>query len=137
MKNMLTIGQLAKRTDTTPVAIRYYERQGLIPKSRRSEAGYRLYPSSIIPRFYFIKNAKAIGFSLSEIKEFLSLQEGKNISSKGIKELTLMKIDDINDKINVLEQMQKALLTWADACDGKVPIEQCPILEQLYQPPKK
>ncbi|MFN3233857.1 MAG: MerR family transcriptional regulator [Gammaproteobacteria bacterium] len=69
MENMLTIGQLAKLTNTTPVAIRYYEREGLIPKSTRSKGGYRLYPKELVPRFYFIQNAKSVGFSLDEIKE--------------------------------------------------------------------
>ena len=131
---MLTIGQLAKMTSTTSVTIRYYEKQGLIPKSKRSQGGYRLYPEGLISRFHFIQNAKAVGFSLEEIKELLSLQHKKNVTSKTIKDLTLSKTDEIKDKIKILNQMQKVLAKWADACDGKVPIEQCPILENLYQP---
>jgi len=77
MENMLTIGQLAKKADATPVTIRYYERQGLIPKSKRSQGGFRLYPESVISRFNFIKNAKAVGFSLDEIKELMAFQHGK------------------------------------------------------------
>lgn len=132
--NMLTIGQLAKATGTTSVTIRYYERQGLIAPSKRSKGGYRLYPDSIIPRFYFIKNAKSVGFTLDEIKELLSLQQKKNIRSRAVKDLTLSKVDEIKNKINALNRMKKALSTWADACDGKVPLEECPILENLYQP---
>ena len=137
MENMLTIGQLAKRTDTTAVAIRYYEKQGLIPKSKRTQGGFRLYPESVISRFHFIKNAKGVGFSLEEIKELLSLQQKKGMPSKAIKDLTLSKIDEIQDKVKILKQMQKVLVTWAEACDGKAPIEQCPILEHLYQSSKK
>ena len=136
MENMLTIGQLAKCTDTTAVTIRYYERHDLISKPKRSQGGFRLYPESVISRFHFIKNAKAVGFSLEEIKELLSLQQNKKSPSKAVKDLTLVKIDEIKDKTDILKKMQKTLVTWADACDGKVPIEQCPILEQLYQPPK-
>lgn len=65
MENMLTIGQLAKLTNTTSVAIRYYKREGLIPKSTRSKGGYRLYSEKIVPRFYFIQNAKSVGFSVN------------------------------------------------------------------------
>ena len=137
MENMLTIGQLAKCTDTTAVTIRYYERQGLIPKSKRSQGGFRLYPEGLTSRFYFIKNAKEVGFSLDEIKELLFLQQKKDVSSKAIKDLTLSKIDEIKDKVEILKQMQKVLTKWADACDGKVPVERCPILEHLYQSPKE
>lgn len=137
MENMLTIGQLAKLTNTTPVAIRYYEREGLIPKSTRSKGGYRLYHEELVPRFYFIQNAKSVGFSLEEIKELLSLQQKKNLKSQAAKGITLTKINEIKNKIETLHQMQSALAKWADTCDGKVSIEKCPILEQLYQPPTK
>lgn len=137
MENMLTIGQLAKLTNTTPVAIRYYEREGLIPKSTRSKGGYRLYPEELVPRFYFIQNAKSVGFSLDEIKELLSLQQRKNLKSQAVKNITQSKIDEIKDKIKTLNEMQKALTQWAAVCDGKVSIEDCPILEQLYQPSTK
>ena len=130
---MLTIGQLAKLTNTTPVAIRYYEREGLIPKSTRSKGGYRLYPEELVPRFYFIQNAKSVGFSLDEIKELLSLQQKKNVKSQAIKDITQYKIDEIKEKIKALNKMQDALTQWAAACDGKVSIEDCPILERLYR----
>ena len=137
MENMLTIGQLAKLTNTTPVAIRYYEREGLIPKSTRSKGGYRLYPKELVPRFCFIQNAKSVGFSLDEIKELLSLQQRKNLKSQAVKNITQSKIDEIKDKIKTLNKMQEALMQWTAACDGKVSIEDCPILEQLYQPSTK
>lgn len=130
---MLTIGQLAKLTETTSVTIRYYEREGLIPKSTRSKSGYRLYPKKLIPRFHFIQNAKSVGFSLNEIKELLALQQKKNASSQAIKDVTQSKIDEIKNKIKVLNQIKKLLEKWTEACDGKASIEQCPILENLYQ----
>ena len=53
--------------------------------------------------------------------------------SKAVKVLTLAKVDEIKAKIKVLQKMQKALVVWADACDGNAPIEQCPIIENLYK----
>lgn len=133
MNNTLTIGQLAEQAATSVVTIRYYERQGLIPKSKRSPGGYRLYPIEMISRLYFIKNAKAVGFSLKEISMLLSLQQNKRAPSRNVKNLALSKIDEIKKKVKMLKTMQKALEAWAAACDGKVPVEQCPILENLYQ----
>ena len=40
---MLTIGQLARRVGLRPSALRYYEAEGLLRPSDRTEAGYRLY----------------------------------------------------------------------------------------------
>jgi len=131
---MLTVGQLAKATNTTSVTIRYYEKQGLIPKAKRGEGGYRFYPETLVAQIFFIRNAQNVGFSLEEIKELLSLQLKKGVSSNIVKELTLSKINEISMKINKLEQIQEILSAWANTCDGKSPIHQCPILEKLYHP---
>lgn len=77
-----TIGKLAKLVQQTPVTIRYYEKIGLIPASKRSEGGFRLYPETIIRRFYFIQNAKLIGFDLSEIKSLLNLETNQSSSQQ-------------------------------------------------------
>lgn len=128
-------GQLATLTQHTIVTIRYYEKCGLLPKPKRSHGGFRLYPESIIPRFYFIQNAKAVGFDLTEIKVLLDLQAGK-APSQQIKTHTQQKIPDITNKITTLQKMKRALSKWEQACDGKIDIDQCPILENLYQPPE-
>ena len=133
MKTLLTIGQLSKRIATTAATIRYYEKEGLIPPAPRSQGGYRLYSESLVPRFNFIKNAKAVGFSLTEIKKLLSLQQNKQASSQNVKNLTLMKVDEITQKINALKQIQNTLAQWASTCNGKVPVHQCPIVENLYK----
>ena len=132
----LTIGQLAKLTQQTIVTIRYYEKCGLLPKPKRTRGGFRLYPKSIIPRFYFIQNAKAVGFTLDEIKALLTLQARK-ATSEQVKTHTQQKIQDIDAKITTLQKMKRALSQWEQACDGKIAIDQCPILENLYQPPEK
>lgn len=126
-----TIGQLAKHTGNTTVTLRYYERLGLLPQTKRSQGGYRLYPESIIPRLYFIANAKAVGFDLSEIKALFQLQETQ-APSQSVKLKTQDKIRCIEDKIATLNAMKMALSQWEQACDGKVPIDECPILTHLY-----
>lgn len=130
---LLTIGKLAKLTGTTAVTIRFYEKHGLLPKSKRSEGGYRLYPEDVIPRFHFIRNAKSVGFSLEEIKILLDLQKSKNSTSKHVRDTTIEKIEEIKTKIDQLKKMQKALESWVNVCDGKVSIDKCPILENLYK----
>ena len=52
----------------------YYEKIGLIPKSKPSIGNFRLYPESLIPCFYFIQNAKLVGFDLNEIKCLLDIE---------------------------------------------------------------
>ena len=126
-----TIGQLAKHTNNTVVTLRYYERLGLLPEVKRSQGGFRLYSESIVPRLYFIANAKAVGFNLTEIKALFQLQSTQ-VGSQSVKQKTQEKIRCIEDKIATLTAMKTALSQWEQACDGKVPIDECPILANLY-----
>ena len=74
---MLTIGQVASRAGLRPSAIRYYEAQGLLPRTSR-EGGKRIYHASIIERLAVIEFAKMAGFDLGEIRAILSsLGEGE------------------------------------------------------------
>ncbi|MBI2303306.1 MAG: MerR family DNA-binding transcriptional regulator [Chloroflexi bacterium] len=59
MKRSLRIGELAKATGLTTKAIRYYELLGLIPRTSRTESGYRMYPDQDVRRLEFIYLSKS------------------------------------------------------------------------------
>ena len=130
MGNM-TIGQLAKRTGLNVESIRYYERRGLIPEPRRSESGYRLYSREAIARIYFIKRAKTLGFSLSEISELLSLRVDPKSTCTTVRTRARAKIADIESKIETLQDMKRALVKLTASCQGTGPTSECPILDFL------
>jgi len=70
----LSIGQLAKKANVNLETIRYYERRGLIPEPPRNKSGHREYSLEEFKRTEFIKRSQALGFSLKEISELLSLR---------------------------------------------------------------
>ena len=61
------IGALAKATGINPKTIRYYEGIGLLPRAKRTNAGYRTYHPDDAKRLQFIKKAQTMGLSLEEI----------------------------------------------------------------------
>lgn len=128
----LTIGELAAQTNISKVTIRYYERRGLLPKAKRRTTGYRLYPETMIGRIRFIKNAKSVGFTLEEVSELFILQENPNVLGQEVKSLTLNKLKLVHEKITSLQKMAHALGALVASCDGKMPVQDCPILEALY-----
>ncbi|WP_339051525.1 MerR family DNA-binding transcriptional regulator [Rickettsiella endosymbiont of Xylota segnis] len=130
-----TIGKLAKLVQQTPVTIRYYEKIGLIPMSKRSVGNFRLYPESLVRYFYFIQNAKLVGFDLNEIKCLLDI-ETNQLPSLQIKLRMQQKISYIETKIKGLQRIKQALMDWEKVCDGSVSITECPILKTLYLPPE-
>ena len=71
--NAMKIGELAKRTGVSSTTLRYYERRGLIPAHKRTESGYREYRENSIERVETVIAAKALGFSLNEIRQMLQV----------------------------------------------------------------
>jgi MerR family transcriptional regulator, copper efflux regulator len=128
---MLSIGQVAKKTDISIETLRFYERSGLIPEPPRKESGYRQYPEEIVPVLRFIKNAKDLGFTLAEIKELLSLRCAPDGTKADVRKKTMEKIAELDRKILLLNRMKKSLEGLAEACDGSGPASECPILEAM------
>jgi len=127
----LTIGQVAQKTGMGIETIRFYERRGLIAEPPRKESGYRQYEPDVLDRLAFIKQAKELGFSLSEIHELMSLRTRADTSSRDIKKIATARLDDIDQKIKVLKRMQRALKKLVNQCPGQGSIDDCPILEAL------
>lgn len=127
----MTIGQLARRTELNVESVRYYERRGLIPEPRRSESGYRLYSQEAIARINFIKRAKTLGFSLSEISELLSLRVDPESTCRMVRTRAREKTADIESRIETLQDMKRALVKLTASCRGSGPTSECPILDFL------
>ena len=68
---MLKIGELASQSGLSRDTIRFYEREAFLPDPERTRAGYRLYSPDVVARLSFIKQAQALGFSLTEIRGVL------------------------------------------------------------------
>ncbi len=71
----LTVGELAKKMNTTVRTLQYYDREGILNPSMHSEGGRRLYTSRDVVRLHQILSLKYLGFSLDEIKSRLILLE--------------------------------------------------------------
>ena len=127
----LTIGRLAEQVGINLETVRFYERQGLLPKPPRSTSGYRLFPADAARRLKFIRRAQDLGFSLSEIRELLALRLSTRTTSAEIRKRAEAKIADIEGKIRSLDEMRKSLLKLVRSCAGCAPLSDCPILESL------
>lgn len=127
----LTIGQMAKKAQVNVETVRYYERRRLIPRPPRPKSGYRRYSQDIVARIQFIKRAKELGFSLKEISELLSLRVDPRTTCSDVKRRAEIKIADIEEKIQALQRIKKALTKLVSLCSGQGPTSECPIMEVL------
>jgi len=128
---MITRGKLARRAGVNIETIRYYEQRGLIPEPPRTTSGYRQYTEDYVERIRFIKRAQELGFTLSEIKELLSLRVDPETDRGEVKQRAATKIVDIEKKISDLERMKNQLTRLVISCSGRGPTSECPILEAI------
>ena len=129
----MKIGGLAKRTGIGIDAVRYYEREGLVPPAARLASGYRVYGEDDVRRIQFVQRTKALGFTLTEIRELLELSTRREDDMGGLKTAAGEKLADVEAKISELIRIRDGLRTLVDACPGHGALERCPILNALVE----
>ncbi len=116
-------GQIAEMAQINPETLRFYEKSNLIPSPKRSDSGYRLYPESVLYRLEFIKNAKASGFTLNQIKEMFAITESRNIRMDDLITTVDEKISEIDSRIASLIEMKAMLNSFKnnEECPNQCP----------------
>jgi len=70
----MQIGIVAKKIGLSVDAIRFYERNGLLPRPPRTQGGFRRYGESDVETLAFVRRVQGLGFKLSEIRGLLNLR---------------------------------------------------------------
>jgi Zn(II)-responsive transcriptional regulator len=125
------IGQLAKRSGVPIDTVRHYERIGLLKPTVRLASGYRRYGEAEQKRLRFIRRGKALGFTLDEIQELLSLSASRNVAQ--VRRAATVRLEDVERRIAELARVRDSLRTLIAACPGHGRAEDCPILNALSQ----
>ena len=126
----MNIGDAARASSVSAKMIRHYEAIGLIGAARRTDAGYRVYASQDVQVLQFIHRARALGFSLDQIRDLLALWQDKGRASADVRALAREHIGELNRKIAEMEAMRRTLERLAASCHGDSRSD-CPILDDL------
>jgi DNA-binding transcriptional MerR regulator len=116
----MRIGQISKRAGVSIDAIRFYERNGLLPAARRSEGGFRLYSSDDLSALQFIRNLQMLGFSLNEIGEFLSLRTNDLRACSEVRKMLDCKLRDTHAKRVALVKLEDELKAALTKCNSQL-----------------
>ena len=113
------IGELARSAQVNVQTIRFYERQGLLPRPARTAAGYRSYEARDLERVIFIKRNQELGFTLGEIQPLFEIHERmmglsrsprrKSDEVQAILAMGRERLQTINAKIRTLHDMRRNL----------------------------
>lgn len=124
------IGEAAAQSGVSAKMIRHYEDIGLVRPPKRSASNYRTYSGNDVHVLRFVKRARSLGFSVTEIKALLALWQNKGRSSASVKKIARAHIEELKGKIAELGSMVEALEHLEHHCHGDERPE-CPILEHL------
>lgn len=124
-----TIGRLAKAADVGVETVRFYQRRGLLSEPPRGLGSVRRYGPEDVARLRFIRTAQELGFSLSEVHELLSLEDGG--TCRAVQALAQAKLDVIRERIEGLKRVQGALTSLLGQCASRKGKVKCPIISTL------
>ena len=126
MDSLLSIGELAKKANVNPSAIRYYESIGIMPIPARVN-GQRRYKTEVIDQLKFIKMAQLAGFTNPEIATLLEGFDEQSPPSERWKQMAVAKRAELEKKKRQIDTMLTILnngldckcMTWTE-CFGKI-----------------
>jgi len=129
----MNIGEAAAASGVSAKMLRHYEAIGLLPAASRTAAGYRRYNDKDLSALRFIRTARDLGFSLTQIADLLSLWHNQQRTSREVKALAERHIGELETKVAELNSMIAALRALTEHCHGDNRPD-CPILEGLQTP---
>ena len=127
----ISIGELAKRADCKVVTVRYYEKEGLLPKTRRSAANYRVYDQEALERLEFIRHCRNHGMNLDEIRALLEYRDTSRGDCVWINRMVDKHMDNLDKQIRSLTLLRDQLGELRQRCQGGGTAVSCGILQCL------
>jgi len=116
------VAALARAASCTPHAVRFYEREGLLPPPPRTSAGYRRYGQDAVDRLQFIEGAQRLGLRLREIRDLLKVRDEGSCPCGEAAVLLRDRIRELNRQIDDLVTLRGTLT----AMEGQIPSPNCP-----------
>jgi MerR family copper efflux transcriptional regulator len=129
----MNIGQLARLAGVPIDTVRYYERNGLLPTPARRTSGYRNYQASDVERLRFVRRAKVLGFSLTEIGELLQLWELRTNGAAEFKAVATARLAEVDHKLDELARLRGGLHRLLASATSD--LRRCPVLQSLSEEP--
>jgi Hg(II)-responsive transcriptional regulator len=126
----ISIGAFAKAAGIGVETIRFYQRKGLLPEPQRPPGGIRRYGRADVTRVKFIKSAQRLGFSLDDVAQLLTLEDGTHCSEAA--EFAARHLVDVRARLKDLKRMESALSGLLAQCESQHGPIACPLIASLH-----
>ncbi|MGE8107068.1 MerR family transcriptional regulator [Allorhizobium sp. NPDC080224] len=129
----MQIGELARVSGVHLETIRYYEREGVLPRAARQANGRRVYAAADAQRLGFIRHARELGFELSQVRALLALQEQPEASCAEASRMAEAQLEAVESRIVRLTALREELRRMVGEC-RKGAVAECRVIEVLGEP---
>lgn len=128
----MQIGVVAKMMGLSVDAIRFYERNSLLPRAARTQGGFRQYGESDVETLAFIRRVQGLGFKLSEIRSLLKLRGNRLQPCAPVRRRLQEKLADVERKLTDLHRLEHELRLALRSCNKELRrrTAHCPILSE-------
>ena len=128
----MQIGAVAKMIGLSVDAIRFYERNALLPRPARSQGGFRQYGENDVETLAFIRRVQGLGFKLSEIRGLLNLRGNRLQPCAPVRRRLEEKLVDVQRKLAGLQKLERELRSALRSCNKELRKRSahCPILRE-------
>lgn len=112
-QGFLTVGEVAKKMGVTVRTLQYYDREGLLSPSAKSEGGRRLYTDKDLVLLHQVLSLKSLGFSLRDIKErLISLETPRDVANALMEQAAdiRQKIEQLTASLSAIERLKEEVL---------------------------
>jgi len=109
----MTVGEIAKKMNTTVRTLQYYDKEGILSPSAESEGGRRLYTDKDIIKLHQIQSMKYLGFSLDDIKtRIIPLDTPIDVANALSEQAVTVrkKIADLSEVLQAIEALKEEVL---------------------------
>ncbi|HLW76162.1 MAG TPA: heavy metal-responsive transcriptional regulator [Bryobacteraceae bacterium] len=109
-------GELARECGVSVDTLRHYERMGVLPRPRRSAAGYRQYGPEALKRVRLVRRALEIGFTLEELAGILRVRDSGGAPCREVRALAESKLEQVIQRIadlgDLRDHLRRVLANW-------------------------
>ncbi|ANZ67855.1 MerR family transcriptional regulator [Secundilactobacillus paracollinoides] len=99
----MNIKEASERTGVSSAAIRYYEKELLIPAIDRSETGNREIDNRIIRRINFVKQMRAAGMSIENLRKYIQLFDSQEENDQEQQDLLREQLTEMEERRDDLQ----------------------------------
>lgn len=132
--DLVSIGEVSRRSGKAASAIRYYEQIGLLPAARRV-SGRRRYPPEIVRTVAIIETAQRAGLNLQEIRRLLEASPSDTAATDRLREVADRKLPELRESIRRAQIVEGWLEDAARCCCPT--LDECPLFDEPERLPER